>query len=237
MVMNIFMNHIQMKKASLYDYKAVIFDLDGTLYYQKPFRLRMLRYLAFYAVRHPSRIRDLFLIKRYREIREHWTKYEQSVSLSPHMDMNSRQYAYVAQEKHVPCKRVEDAVRFFIYEAPLKLLPAYKDQMLAAFINTLHQKKITVVVYSDYPTKDKLKALSLRADACFTSADPSIGCMKPDPKGLKVILCTLGIDAEDAIMVGDRFEKDGLAAAGNKMDYIILPSSRHKRTKLKELFT
>ena len=69
------MNRIHMRKASLYDYRAVIFDLDGTLYYQKPFRLRMLFYLIGYAIRHPFRVRDLFLIKRYREIRENWPKY------------------------------------------------------------------------------------------------------------------------------------------------------------------
>lgn len=230
------MNHIQMTKSSLYGYRAVIFDLDGTLYYQKPFRLRMLRCLISYAILHPTGIRDLFLIKRYREIRENWTKYEQSAAFPAGMDMTERQYAYVAEEKHVSQQRVENAVRFFIQEAPLRLLPAYKDKMLAGFIDLLHQKGITVAVYSDYPTEDKLKALSIKADACFTSADSSIGCMKPDPKGLEVILKSLGLKAKDAVMIGDRYEKDGLAAIGNNMDYIILPASRKKRDKLKSLF-
>lgn len=230
------MNRIQMQKASIYDYRAVIFDLDGTLYYQKPFRIRMLFFLAEYAVRHPSRIPDLFLVKRYREIRENWTKYEQSITFPAETDMEHRQYQYVAKEKHVTPEYVEEVIRFFIMEAPLKLLPAYKDDMLSDFIYRLRQKKIKVIVYSDYPTDAKLNALSVQADAGFTSADAEIGCMKPDPKGLKVILEALALSPKDAVMIGDRYEKDGLAAAGNQMDYIIVSSSKKERAKLKHLF-
>jgi putative hydrolase of the HAD superfamily len=59
-----------------------------------------------------------------------------------------------------------------------------------------------------------------------------IGSMKPDPKGLKVILSDIGLKSEEVLMVGDRYEKDGLAAKACEMDYIILPSSSGKRRKL-----
>ena len=61
--------------------------------------------------------------------------------------------------------------------------------------------------------------------------------MKPDPKGLKVILATLVLQAEDVIMVGDRYEKDGLAAIGNRMDYLIVSSSKKEREKLTDILT
>lgn len=61
--------------------------------------------------------------------------------------------------------------------------------------------------------------------------------MKPDPKGLQVILATLGLQAEDVIMVGDRYEKDGLAAIGNRMDYLIVSSSKKEREKLTDILT
>ena len=36
-------------------------------------------------------------------------------------------------------------------------------------------------------------------------------------------------------MIGDRYEKDGLAAIGNEMDYIIVPPSKQEREKMKGL--
>lgn len=225
------MNLVNMQKESLFDYKAVIFDLDGTLYYQKPFRIKMLLYLMGHMLTHPSGVKDVFLIKKYRQIRENWDEIEKKGSYQEDMDLDSRQFAYVAGIKNVSPERVKEAVSFFMLEAPLKLLPAYRDEVIATLIDKLHEKGIKVVVYSDYPVKDKLTALEIKADAAFTSADEAIGCMKPDPKGLGVILKTLGISAEEAIMIGDRYEKDGLAAEGNKMDYIIVSASKKERSK------
>ena len=210
------MNDIKMTKNRLSDYKAVIFDLDGTLYYQKPFRIKMMCYLVCRALSHPSCIKDILIIKKYREVRENWALHETECEYPSDMDLNNRQYLYVAKIKGTTPERVKKAVSFFMLEAPLKLLPQYRDE----------------VIYSDYPVEDKLKALGITADFCFTSADAGIGCMKPDPKGIRVILDTLGIGAGEAVMIGDRYEKDGLAAKANNMDYIIVSSLKKERESL-----
>ena len=66
------MNQSSMRKKSLYDYQVVIFDLDGTLYFQRPFRLCMLRFLAGYLLTHPRCAKDFLIIKKYRCVRQEW---------------------------------------------------------------------------------------------------------------------------------------------------------------------
>lgn len=231
-------NQIQMKKKSLGEYKAVIFDLDGTLYYQKPFRIKMATYLAGYVLTHPWCIKDMFLIKAYREIREEWEKYscdEIGKNIPDTYNLDQSQYEYVARAKKTTAQKVKKTIEFFMLDAPLKLLPGFKDDVLCEIIEELRKKdkNIKIVIYSDYPVENKLNSLGITADYLFTSGDEEIGCMKPDPKGLKVILDKLGLDSNDAIMIGDRFEKDGEAAIANKMDFIIVSSDKKVRKELK----
>ena len=227
-------NKISMRRNSLYDYKAVIFDLDGTLYYQKPFRIKMFCFLIGYILTHPTSISDMFIIKKYREIREDWEKCsvdEIGSRLPSDYDLDEGQYEYVARVKKTSAQRVRKTVEFFMLEAPLKLLSQFKDEVLAGIIDDLKndKKDIKIVIYSDYPVENKLKSLGIEADYLFTSGDEEIGCMKPDPKGLRVILDKLQISNSDAIMIGDRYEKDGEAAIANDMDYIIVSSDKKER--------
>jgi HAD superfamily hydrolase (TIGR01549 family) len=213
-----------MKKID--EYKAVIFDMDGTLYYQRPFRVRMLFFLLGHVISHPSSINDMFIIKKYREVREHW---EDTPRDNVENNLDKAQYKYVARLKNTSWEHVQEAVKYYMHEAPLRLLPKYRDNELAGMIETLHDKNIKVIVYSDYPAEEKLNALNIKTDGCYCSADSKIGTMKPDPKGLGVILNELNLKPDEALMVGDRMEKDGLAAQANNMDYCILSASPKER--------
>lgn len=228
------MNQINIRKEKLTQYKAVIFDLDGTLYYQKPFRIRMIKWLAGYIIKHPSSIKDMFIIKKYRKVRENWEQYD-TMETDSAQDFDRRQYAYVADKMRVSPKRVQRTIEFFMLETPLRLLADYRDEVLADVIKVLHEHKITIVIYSDYPVQDKLKALKIEADAHYTAADSRIDCMKPNPKGIRVILKEQGLLNTEALMIGDRYEKDGLAAKANDVDFIIVSKSKKEREALKDL--
>lgn len=222
----------QSLRKNINDYDIYIFDLDGTLYFQKPFRIAMARYLAFYVLRHPFAVKDIFLLKLYREIREDWDKYSNDSigkSLPEDLSMEDKQYSYVARKKNVSFESVKKAVSFFMLEAPLSILPKYVDSDLKHFIEELKKKGKTVVIYSDYPVIDKLKALSIEGDYCYTSEDENIGTMKPDKKGIRVILSDLNVSSDVAVMIGDRYEKDGLSAIANNVDYMILSSKKSER--------
>lgn len=227
------MNRIALKKNNIMEYDVFIFDLDGTLYYQKPFRRKMLFVLLWHVLAHPMSIKDLFLIKTYRQVREQWEKYEKK---DTGMRLDERQYAYVAAQKGVEPERVKRAVELFMLEMPLRVLPPYRDEILGGLVKRLKKEKKTVVIYSDYPVEDKLKCLGIEADACYTSGDEAIGCMKPDPKGIQVILSAFGCSSADAVMIGDRYEKDGAAAERSGVDYIIADCSEKERRKLKTLW-
>lgn len=234
------MNRIELKKNNIMEYDVFIFDLDGTLYYQKPFRMKMLFVLLWYVLAHPMSIKDLFLIKTYRKVREQWEKYEKEASFrasfETKMSLDERQYAYVAAQKGVAPERVKCAVELFLLEMPLRVLPPYRDEILGGLIKRLKKEKKTVVIYSDYPVENKLKCLGIEADACYTSGDEAIGCMKPDPKGIQVILSEFGCSSADAVMIGDRYEKDGAAAEKSGVDFIIADCSEKERRKLKALW-
>lgn len=230
------MNRIKLRKPNILDYEVFIFDLDGTLYYQKPFRIKMLMVLIKYVILHPTAIKDLLVIKRYRQMREHWDEYEKEFMFAQELGLDERQYAAVAAKTGTTPKGVKNAVRFFMHEMPLHVLLPYRCEVLKSLIGRLREKKKTIVIYSDYPVEAKLACLGITADACYTSGDPRIGCMKPDPKGLNVILGALGCDSADAVMIGDRYEKDGLAAQRNGVDYVIVDGSKKEREKLRDMW-
>ena len=223
------MNQINKKNKKLDQYKAVVFDLDGTLYYQKPFRRRMVRFLACHLFTHPRAIRDMLIILDYRKIREDWEHYEKVQCFEETMDLEARQYHFVAKRKKTTPEYVKNVISFYMLETPLKLLYEYRDSELIQMIEDLRKKQVRIVIYSDYPVENKRKVLQVEADLCFTSTDKEINSMKPDSKGLQVILQQLQMKPEEVIMVGDRYEKDGLAAVANQMDYIILDSNKKKR--------
>lgn len=219
-------------------YDVYVFDLDGTLYYQKPFRIRMLLYLLTYGMTHLGKIGEFFLLKEYRSVREKW---DECISdhigkqLDRELPLEDLQYAYVAKKNKVETQRVKDAVQFFMMEVPLGILPGFRDPITCNWIRSLRESGKKVIVYSDYPVKDKLECFGLMVDGMYTSADEKIGCMKPDPKGLQVIMTEWRVDKERIVMIGDRYEKDGLAAEENGIDYLILSSRKKERIQMDRL--
>jgi FMN phosphatase YigB (HAD superfamily) len=53
-------------RKKLSDYRAIIFDFDGTLYYQAPLQVCMAFELAVYYLVHIARVRELFMLRSYR---------------------------------------------------------------------------------------------------------------------------------------------------------------------------
>ena len=204
-------------------YLAVAFDLDGTLYDQKKLRLNMAWRLGVFYLFHPHRIKELLLLKTFRSVRDDWDQIKDPNTTG---DTDQAIYAHVAGMHNTDPKRVETVVRRWIYEDPLSALPKYTDTDLAAYIAKLRQNHIPVLIFSDYPIEDKLRALSIPADGMYAPGDERQIELKPSPSGLLQILKDLDLAKEQLLMVGDRDEKDGESARRAGVDYVIVRGRR-----------
>jgi HAD superfamily hydrolase (TIGR01549 family) len=168
--------------------------MDGTLYYQLPLRFCMGIELMFFYIIHICRVRELFMLRRFRK------SYESGV-----------------------LQAEPPIIQYWMQEKPSRYIALFKDRKLLRLIRRLRENGAKIAVYSDYPVRQKIKALpELEIDFCFCSADAVIQCLKPDPKGLKNILNLAGETAENSLFIGDRYEKDGKCAENSGIDFIIL---------------
>ena len=192
-------------KGSVFSYKAVVWDLDGTLYYQNKMRLIMLqRLVSFYAL-HPLRIKELFAVRKFRQIREKWDRGASEEGLE------EQQYQYTAKLMGLSAETVREAVETWIYKKPLEIIGECRDDRAAKLFPILKERGMGCYIFSDYPISDKLKALGLEADGCYAATDRRLGVLKPDPKGLELIMEDTGMKPGDILMIGDRDIKDGEA--------------------------
>lgn len=215
-------------RKSFDEYDIFIFDLDGTLYYQRQLRFMMAKRLACFYILHPARIKELLIVKKFREVRDAWSETGTDKSI------DDAQYEYVAGKTGVNADYVKAIIQKWIYDNPLDAVAKSKDCELAGIIGKLRDKNKKVIIFSDYPVEDKMKALNIAADEMYCSAKEPICELKPSSKGLNVILDNSNAQPEDAIMIGDRMVKDGECAKGAGMDYLILEKSKKSRKRLYE---
>lgn len=207
----------------LSEYRLILWDLDGTLYFQKEFRKKMALVLLQELCLKPNRWKELLVILKYRKIREDWDPKDTGAHLE------ERQYLETGKKMSMEPERVKEIIHCWMHKKPLEHLYPYRDERAVLLIEELKKKGCIVTVYSDYPTKEKLEALQILVEESFSSADEEISSMKPNPKGLNYIIEHYGVKKEEVLMIGDRMEKDGEAAIAAGVDYWILSRDRKKR--------
>ena len=190
----------------LSDYKTIILDLDGTLYYQKPVRLMMMLEMMI----NFWRLSDLLVVKKYREL-------------------YSMGYSESERFKQLP-EGAPNIIKEWMIDRPLKYIKKFRDEVLLSILDGMKDSKRVFVVYSDYPVKEKLSVLNFSPDYAFSAED--VGCLKPDPSGLLQGLRSHNISTEECLVIGDRYEKDGILAEKMGVDCIILPCAKTERRKL-----
>lgn len=184
--------------------RLVIFDVDGTLYRQRPVRLRMARDLAADALRRrdPTPIRVLGAYRRLREtIGDEEIDGFEPVLIARTADATRTSSAIVAA-----------IVSDWIERRPLPYLRRARYAGIETLFAALRRHGKIVAVLSDYPAVAKLAALGLAADVTISAADPGIGILKPHPRGIAKMLAETGVKAGAVLFIGDRIDRDGAAA-------------------------
>jgi len=194
--------------------RAVIFDVDGTLYDHGALRRRMRSALLRHCLAKPSGFRTLLILKAFREMREALAEEEAS-------EVAVEQYARPARRLGIPVETVRRTVETWMHEHPLAYLPTCRFDGIDRLFDGLRRSGRPIAVLSDYPSAAKLKALGLEADLHVSAVDPEIDRLKPNPKGLLHAVARLGLEPSQCLLVGDRDERDGECARRAGVPYLI----------------
>lgn len=191
----------------------VIFDLDGTLYDQRRLRARMATDLLADAARDRS-LTTLRVLRTFRRCRE-------ALALDPGAAFLSRQFSETAALTGVEEDTVRRIVVEWIERRPLARLRACRCDGVEVVFAGLRRTGRRIAIFSDHAASRKIEALGLEADIVVSAVDPDVARLKPNPAGLHKILRATRFSAGEALMIGDRFDRDFAAAAAVGMPALV----------------
>lgn len=186
--------------------KAVIFDLDGTLYDKSHLHTRI--------ILNQLLRKKLFLLKRERDVR----------SMLKGQYFGSEEAFYEIFFKHIGKGNARKW--YFDCYLPQMAKVLRKHYRLAPwvkeYIMSLREKGVKIVVFSDYGfVKEKLDAIGFDtqwADYLFDA--PSLGGLKPCREAFMNVCEKIGIEPQYCLMIGDRDDTDGDGARSVGMQFM-----------------
>lgn len=201
--------------------RAVLFDLDGTLYDQRRMRASMALELAILALTRPLQMpTTLRVLSTFRKAQE-------ALRGSRAGRKGMSQAEMTAQQTGVSVAHVEAVVQEWMMMRPLKHLMRCRAKGLLPLLDFLAGRGVAMGVFSDYPPAAKLDALGIgdRFSLALCSTDPEIGMFKPHPRGFLVASECWQLLPAEVLVVGDRPDADAAGAANAGMPCAIIGSS------------
>ena len=206
--------------------RALLLDVDGTLYHQRPLQALMAAELAVQPVvsgrfwRAPKLWR---MLSTFRHVREE-LRARGAVS-EPLADL---QYTAAADRAGVDADEMRRIVSEWIYRRPLKYLTRVRRHATVDVLSGLRARGLQVGVFSDYPAMDKLTAMGLRPHVTLAldATDERVNAFKPHPRGLLAACEAWGLAPDEVLYVGDRPDVDAGCASRAGMPCAIFVKSR-----------
>jgi HAD superfamily hydrolase (TIGR01509 family) len=189
--------------------KAIVFDVDGTLYRQSGLRRAMLLRLLKESALHPwSAVGTFKALRAYRHAQEvlRGTETEGAIAAA--------QLRLASERSGQAEPLVAKLVARWMEQEPLPVLERFVDPALRPFLAAARSRRLALGILSDYPAASKLEAMGLTAffDVVVAAQDQAVNRFKPHPSGLSEALRQLGATPAEALYVGDRHEIDGAVA-------------------------
>ena len=202
--------------------RAVLLDVDGTLYHQRLLRCFMALELCALPLSMRSCRAAYSIWRSLGCFRRVWE--ELRLAGKPEGPLATLQYVEAAQRAGKDRGQIERVVVEWIHQRPLKYLRLCRRRGIEAFLTFLESKGIQVGVFSDYPVLDKLQALGLaeRMSLALSATDPEINAFKPHPKGFLHACALWGLPPAEVLYIGDRREVDAVGAANAGMPCVLL---------------
>jgi HAD superfamily hydrolase (TIGR01549 family) len=207
--------------------RAVLFDVDGTLYRQAPVRAAMALEMAQAAVWSPVRMANVArILSVFRRTREALRCEGETVHV-----LERVQYARCGERIGLGADEVRAVVSEWMMTRPLKHLRRARRSGVTALLAALSQQGLRIGALSDYPVQAKLEALGI--DRHFSlqlcTVDSRINAFKPHPAGFRRACELWNLEPREVLYVGDRPEIDGVGAAAAGTQCVIVGRSRKRR--------
>lgn len=195
--------------------KAIVFDVDGTLYNQNIFRVFLILDLLKHFISSPKKtLAALKVLRTYRKVHEEIRK-----------DVNATDLYNIQIKKTADLHKIhfDDANKImedWFHTKPLKHFAYTKRKKLIETFKWFKENHIKTALLSDYPCENKAKALGILeyVDEIKSSMDVDIDKLKPDVKGFLRVAEILNLNPGEIIYVGDRYKIDIIGA--KKAGYI-----------------
>lgn len=204
------------------EYKAVIFDFDGTLYdntdiakamfLSNPFRFFYMK--AERDTRRAFKGRDFDTPQNFKK--EFYNR------AAPHAFCSPEIFAYWYEKRYL--RRMAKTLAKKGFKAHDKIYEVFKK---------FTDNGIKIALYSDYnDIHERALACGVSQEALdlcqgFYSSE-TMGCLKPAPRGFLQIASDLGARPKECLVVGDRDDTDGFGARLTDMRFIQIKTKRPK---------
>lgn len=192
--------------------KAIIFDLDGTLYNKKGLPLKLIM----------GDVPHMLVLGNERkaraELKGRW--------FGDEAEYYKALYARVAELSHITAEKAQEWYeQRYMPQMQRILRRSYRVEPWAeGLLADLRQRGIKTAVYSDYGClRERLEALGFDCAWVDVVADaPALGGLKPCRESAMKICDRLGVPPEETLLVGDRDDTDGESARRCGMRFMLV---------------